>query len=61
MNLRHIWWDWNPVRLRRLLKQAKTATDANAYGWANTHMELVALQNKLITRADTESGRDDKR
>ena len=61
MNLRHIWWEWNPVRLRRLLKQAKTATDANAYGWANTYMELVALQNKLITRADTESGRDDKR
>ena len=41
LELRELWWDWNPKRLRRLLKQAKNATEANAYGWSNTHSELI--------------------
>ena len=41
MRLRKLWWDWNPKRLRRLLKQAKLATDNNANGWSNTHLELI--------------------
>ena len=40
MRLREVWRDWNPKRLRRLLKQAQGAIDANANGWANTHREL---------------------
>ncbi len=45
--LRQLWWDWNPKRLRRLLKQATSATDANAYGWSNTHQELLQLKKEL--------------
>ena len=44
--LRETWWDWNPRRLRRLLTNAKSATDANAYGWSNTHRELIELKDK---------------
>ncbi len=47
MKLRELWWDWNPKRLRRLLKQAKSAIDANANGWANTHQELLQLKVEL--------------
>jgi hypothetical protein len=47
MTLRELWWDWNPKRLRRLLKQARSAIDANANGWANTHQELVQLKDEL--------------
>lgn len=35
---------WNPIKLRRYLKNARNAIDANANGWANTHMELVTLK-----------------
>ena len=38
---------WNPWRLRRLLKNARNATDANAYGWANTHIELLELKERI--------------
>ena len=48
MRLREWWWDWNPKRLRRLLKQAKSATDANAYGWANTFDECVEWRKLVI-------------
>jgi len=44
--MRQFLWDWNPKRLRRLLAQAKNATDANAYGWANTHRELLELRKE---------------
>ena len=53
MRLRELWWDWNPKRLRRLLKQAKIATDNNAYGWANTQQELVKLKKELQETQDT--------
>ena len=45
--LRELWWDWNPKRLRRLLKQARLATDNNANGWSNTHQELLQLKDEL--------------
>jgi len=48
MRLREWWWDWNPKRLRRLLVQAKLATDNNAYGWANTHQELLRVNAELM-------------
>ena len=47
LELRELWWDWNPKRLRRLLKQAKNATDTNAYGWLNTHEELLQIKSQL--------------
>ncbi len=47
MRLRELWWDWNPKRLRRLLKQATSAIDANANGWANTHQELLQVKKEL--------------
>jgi len=47
LEFRELWWDWNPKRLRRLLKQAKLATDNNAYGWSNTHKELLELKCQL--------------
>ncbi len=47
MRLREWWWDWNPKRLRRLLKQAKSATEANANGWANCHQELLQVKKEL--------------
>jgi hypothetical protein len=46
--LRELWWDWNPIRLRRLLKQAQSAIDANANGWSNTHQELVQVKDELV-------------
>ena len=47
IRLREFLWDWNPKRLRRLLKQAVGAIDANANGWSNTHHELLKVQNEL--------------
>lgn len=49
------WWfelkmaigTWNPIKLRRYLKNARAAIDANAYGWANTHCELVELRQQM--------------
>ena len=29
MRLRELWWEWNPRRLRRLLKQTKGQINAN--------------------------------
>jgi hypothetical protein len=48
IRLRELWWDWNPKRLRRLLKQAKGAIDANANGWSNTHQELLQVKEELV-------------
>ena len=28
-------------------KNARNATDANAYGWANTHIELLELKERI--------------
>lgn len=47
MRLREWWWGWNPKRLRRLLKQATSATDNNANGWMNTHQELLEVKKEL--------------
>ena len=47
MRLRELWWDWNPKRLQRLLKQAKLATENNANGWSNTHQELLQIKIEL--------------
>ena len=44
--MKQILRNWHPKRLRRLLAQAKNATDANAYGWANTHRELLELRKE---------------
>lgn len=38
---------WNPWKLRRFLKNARTAIDANANGWANTHLELVEARERI--------------
>jgi hypothetical protein len=47
IRLREFLWDWNPKRLRRLLKQAQGATEANANGWSNTHQELLQVKHEL--------------
>lgn len=45
--LKYAWWEWNPVRLRRLLALSKTQIEANQNGWANTHLELVKLKEQV--------------
>jgi hypothetical protein len=48
MRLRELWWDWNPKKLRRLLKQAQSAIDANANGWSNTFNDYVKWRKLAI-------------
>jgi hypothetical protein len=45
--LRMTWWDWNPKRLRRLLAIKDGQIRANQNGWANTHLEVLALKKQV--------------
>lgn len=44
---RHYLRNYNPIRLRRLCRDAERATIANGNGWANTQMELWATKDEL--------------
>ena len=46
MNLRQLWWEWNPRRLRRLLKQAQGQLDANINLNANYFDQMRAAQKR---------------
>ena len=46
MRLRELWWDWNPRRLRRLLKISKGAVDANANLCSNYFQQMQAAQKR---------------
>lgn len=46
MNLRQLWWEWNPRRLRRLLKQSKGAVDANANLCSNYFDQMRTAQKR---------------
>jgi hypothetical protein len=46
MSLRELWWEWNPRRLRRLLKQSKGAVDANANLCSNYFDQMRTAQKR---------------
>jgi hypothetical protein len=46
MSLRQLWWEWNPRRLRRLLKQAQGQLDANINLNANYFDQMRAAQKR---------------
>jgi hypothetical protein len=46
MSLRELWWEWNPRRLRRLLKQAQGQIDANINLNANYFDQMRAAQKR---------------
>ena len=46
MSLRQLWWEWNPRRLRRLLKQAQDQLDANINLNANYFDQMRAAQKR---------------
>lgn len=46
MSLRELWWDWNPRRLRRLLKQAQGQIDANIHLNACYFEQMRAAQKR---------------
>lgn len=46
MSLRELWWQWNPRRLRRLLKQAQGQIDANINLNANYFDQIRAAQKR---------------
>jgi len=59
MKLRELCQEWNPRRLRRLLKDAKNATDANGYLASNYFQQMRNEQRRaneafaLAKRQDT--------
>jgi hypothetical protein len=46
MSVRQLWWEWNPRRLRRLLKQAEGQIDANINLNANYFDQMRAAQKR---------------
>ena len=46
MSVRQLWWEWNPRRLRRLLKQAQDQLDANINLNANYFDQMRAAQKR---------------
>ena len=44
---RQMWQDWNPIRLRRLLKNAQNTIEVNIHGWANCHQENLRLKSEI--------------
>ena len=46
MSLRELWWEWNPRRLRRLLRQAQAQLDANINLNANFFDQMRAAQKR---------------
>jgi hypothetical protein len=46
MSVRELWWEWNPRRLRRLLKQAQAQLDANINLNANYFDQMRAAQKR---------------
>jgi hypothetical protein len=46
MSLRQLWWEWNPRRLRRLLKQAQGQLDANINLNANYFDQMRTAQKR---------------
>ena len=46
MSLRQLWWEWNPRRLRRLLKQAQDQLDTNINLNANYFDQMRAAQKR---------------
>jgi hypothetical protein len=47
MSLRQLWWDWNPVRLRRLMRLNETQILANINLANLYHCDLVATKKVL--------------
>ena len=46
MSVRELWWEWNPRRLRRLLKQAQGQIDANIHLTSNYFEQMRAAQKR---------------
>ena len=40
-------WNWNPVRLRRLLALRDSQIQNTQNGWGNTHHELLEAKEKI--------------
>ena len=51
MSLRQLCWEWNPRRLRRLLKQAQGQIDANIHLTSN-YFEQMRTAQKRADHAD---------
>jgi hypothetical protein len=47
MSLRQLWWDWNPVRLRRLLVMKDGQINANANLAANYYRQLLEAKRQI--------------
>jgi hypothetical protein len=47
MTLRRLWWDWNPVRLRRLLAMKDGQINANANLAAHYHRESLEAKRQI--------------
>jgi hypothetical protein len=46
MSVRQLWWEWNPRRLRRLLKQGQGQIDANINLTSNYFEQMRAAQKR---------------